>query len=63
MKIDLNEEEIRALMSCIAITDDSISNNVLMATMNDQRNLRKVNLDDLYIKISDAQIKKGVNHE
>jgi hypothetical protein len=52
MKIKLTKIEIRALMSCISITEGSLNNGVVMATQKQKRRLNKINLDDLYIKLA-----------
>jgi len=52
MEIKLTKKEIRAIMSCVIITEDSIDNNVLMVRLYDKKMLKNVNLDDLYIKLS-----------
>ena len=52
MKLDLTEKEVKIILSCIAITEDSISNNILMVRLIDKKMLAKVNLDDLYIKVN-----------
>jgi len=52
MKIKLSKKEIRALMTCISVAEESISNNVVMATPKERKRLDKINLDNLYIKLS-----------
>lgn len=52
MKIDLTKDEIKTILSCIAITEDSISNNILLVRLVDKKMLAKVSLDDLYIKVN-----------
>ena len=52
MKIDLDKKEVKVILSCISITEDSISNNILMVRLIDKSMLAKINLDDLYIKIN-----------
>ena len=52
MKLDLTEEEAKIILSCIAITGDSISNNILLVRLIDKKMLAKVNLDALYIKVN-----------
>ena len=52
MQIKLTKKEIRVLMDCVSITEESISNNVVMASQKQRKRLDKINLDDLYIKLS-----------
>lgn len=52
MKVDLTEKEVKVILSCITITEDSISNNILMVRLIDKKMLAKINLDNLYIKIN-----------
>ena len=52
MQIKLTKKEIRVLMDCVSVTEESINNNVVMASQKQRKRLDKINLDDLYIKLS-----------
>lgn len=49
--IKVTKEELQALMDCIAIADDSVSNQVLMVSMKAEKRIAKVNLDELWAKL------------
>lgn len=51
MKLELSKREIKAMLACIIITEDSIDNNVLMVRLIDKKALKNTDLDDLYVKI------------
>jgi len=52
MKINLTKKEIRAIMTCVYLTSDSIENNIFMTTPGERRKLDKINLNDLYVKLA-----------
>ena len=57
VRVDLHKKEIKALMDCVSVTEESISNDVVMVSRKQMKRLDKINLDDLYIKLSNILFK------
>ena len=55
MKIEIIEKELNAILTCIIIAEDSISNNILMVRLIDKKAIGKVNLDNLWVKLNKAK--------
>ena len=51
MLIDINKEELKILMDCVTITDESISNRVVMVPNEAKERLDKFDLNDLWTKL------------
>lgn len=58
MEINLTEKELNAILACIIVTEDSISNNVLMVRLVDKVALNKVSLDNLWVKLDNQKEQK-----
>jgi len=52
IRVDLYKKEIRAIMTCVYLTNDPIENNIFITTPGQRRRLDKINLNDLYIKLA-----------
>ena len=51
MKLELYKKEIRVLMDCIAVTEESLNSNVVMVTNEEMKRMKKTSISDVWHKL------------
>ena len=58
MKLELTKKEIQVLMDCVSIAEESINNNVVMATNEEMKRLEKIGANHLWHKLYMYRVEK-----